>query len=433
MKNFQDFCGFENGSKFILWNADDNDFGDCFKLICLVCPANFILVCSSIFFARRKLHILAFLDRWLYVLSKLQILICALIFFELVIEVCCACSLNSYHPPVYLLSCSLVALAWISNAFTVWRNRHILLLKRCYPAVHVTALIVASLMTCVQLYSVILKTQRSDLNSLLVHEYGIISRSVLEVIFLILLIPPACASCNRINLNIDSSTAPSTGIQVNSERDAILRSASRATFYSSMQCVTDDLGIAEDRSNCFSKLTFWWVRAMMMKGYKGSLQSVEDLFLLPQSLSTKKLRILFSDNLNPLDSKTNPDATIITGNQIQDDSCSSDHEYNSIMFLPGVQRSVSDPNFRFRYQSSSIRRQTTESTNSGEYSENEALGTSNPKVTNQRSLLSALHHAFGLQYYCVGLLKLTGDALSFAGPLLLHALVSFMENRQVNS
>ena len=30
-------------------------------------------------------------------------------------------------------------------------------------------------------------------------------------------------------------------------------------------------------------------------------------------------------------------------------------------------------------------------------------------------------YSFGLQYYCVGLLNLTGDALSFAGPLLLHA------------
>ena len=426
MTNLQDFCGYKNGSTFILWNRSNNDFGDCFTLVCLVCPANFLLFCSSFFFARRKLQISEFLERRLYILSKLQVLICALIALESLIEVSCSWSLKSYHPPIYLLSSSLVALAWISNAFTVWRNRHILLLKRCYPAVQVAVLILAFLMTCIQLYSVVLRIQRTDFYSLLIYEYGIITRIVLEVAFLVLLIPPACASCNRIGLNTDSSTAVSTGIQASTERGSILRSASRGTFYSSTQCVSDDLGIAEDKSNFISKLTFWWVRPMMMKGYKGHLEGVEDLFLLPQSLSTKKIRILFSENFDSLDAQTNQDAAT---NQIQDDSYSSD---TSIIFFPGMQKSASDPNFRSRYQNSMIQRITTASSNSAEYSEIEGPGSTVPKVIHNRSLLSALHHSFGLQYYCVGFLKLTGDGLSFAGPLLLHALVSFMENRQVS-
>lgn len=426
MTNLQDFCGYKNGSTFIFWNRSNNDFGDCFTLVCLVCPANFLLFCSSIFFARRKLQAFEYLERRLYILSKLQVLLCALIALESLIEVLCSWSLKSYHPPIYLLSSTLVALAWISNAFTVWRNRHILLLKRCYPAVQVAVLILAFLMTCIQLYSVILRIQRTDFDSLLIYEYGIITRIVLEVTFLVLLIPLACASCNSVGLNTDSSTAASTGIQASTERGSILRSASRGTFYSSTQCVSDDLGIAEDKSNFISKLTFWWVRPMMMKGYKGNLESVEDLFLLPQSLSTKKIRILFSENFDSLDAQTNQDAAT---NQIQDDSYSSD---TSIIFFPGMQKSASDPNFRSRYQNSMIRRITTASSNSAEYSEIEGPGSTVPKVIHGRSLLSALHHSFGLQYYCVGFLKLTGDALSFAGPLLLHALVSFMENRQVS-
>ena len=428
MRNLQDFCGYKNGSTFILWNRNNNEFGDCFKLLCLVCPANFLLFCTSIFFARRKLQVFEFLERRLYVLSKLQVLICALIFLESLIEVSCSWSLKSYHPPVYLLSCSLVALAWISNAFTVWRNRHALLLKRCYLAVQLAVIILAFLMTCIQLYSVILRIQRTDFDSLLIHEYGIIARIALEATFLVLLVPPACSSCNRIGLNTDSSTAASTGIQASTERVSILRSASRGTFYSSTQCVSDDLGIAEDKSNFISKLTFWWVRPMMIKGYKGNLKSVEDLFLLPRSLSTKKIRILFSENFDSLDAPTNQDAAT---NQIQDDSYSSDNG-TSIMFFPGMQKSASDPSFRSQYQSPMIRRIMTTSSNSTEYSEIEGTGTTVPKVPHERTLLSALHHSFGLQYYCVGFLKLTGDALSFAGPLLLHALVSFMEDRQVS-
>lgn len=424
MTNLQDFCGSKNASQFVLWN--NGDFGECFKLLCLVCPANFLLVCSSMFFARRKWQTFEFLQHHLYLLTKLQALICALIFLEALIEVSCSWSLRTYHPPVYLLSSFLIALAWISNAFTVWRNRQVFILRRCYPAVHVAFILLAFLMSSVQVYSVFHKIHGNDFDSLLIHEYGTLVRICLQVMFLVLLIiPTASSTCNRIGLNVDSSTT-SCRIQSTShtEREAILRSGSRGTFYSSTQCVTDHLGVAEEKSNLFSKLTFWWVRPMMQKGFKGRLQSAADLFMLPQSLSTKRVRYLFTDNFECTDNQPNQ------SNQVLDDSISDDHGYTSIIFFPGTQKSVSDPNFRLRYGSRSVRK--TISTNSADFSENEDPSITVPKVAVQRTLLRALHNSFGLQYYCVGLLKLTGDALSFAGPLLLHALVSFMENKQAS-
>ncbi|XP_045610459.1 ATP-binding cassette sub-family C member 10 [Procambarus clarkii] len=45
------------------------------------------------------------------------------------------------------------------------------------------------------------------------------------------------------------------------------------------------------------------------------------------------------------------------------------------------------------------------------------------------AFLRALHKCFGVQFYSIGLLKLAGDTLGFAGPLLLHELVSFIENK----
>ncbi|NXS08480.1 MRP7 protein, partial [Neodrepanis coruscans] len=45
-------------------------------------------------------------------------------------------------------------------------------------------------------------------------------------------------------------------------------------------------------------------------------------------------------------------------------------------------------------------------------------------------LFSALHAAFGLRFYSLGLLKLAGNLLGFSGPLLLNLLVNFMESRQ---
>ncbi|NXD78404.1 MRP7 protein, partial [Halcyon senegalensis] len=45
-------------------------------------------------------------------------------------------------------------------------------------------------------------------------------------------------------------------------------------------------------------------------------------------------------------------------------------------------------------------------------------------------LFSVLHAAFGLHFYCLGLLKLASNILGFSGPLLLNLLVNFMESRQ---
>ena len=434
MATLQHFCGFKNESSFIFWDRNKKDFGDCFKMLCLVTPANILLFCSSLFFARRKLQIANLLGQSSFILSKLQVFICALIFLELIVEVSCSLTVNSYHSPVYFLSCAIVGLAWMSNAFMAWRHRYITILRRCYPTIHVLVILLVFLMTSLELYSVILKARRSRFNSLLIHEYGTICRLILEVIFLSLLLPLVRCLSNRSGLSTDFLTVQSTGIQVSgmqvsSEKDAMLRSASRGTFYSSIQCVSNHLGIGEDGANVISKLTFWWVQRMMKKGYKGELQSTEDLFLLPQSLSTKKLRITFADSFGFLEQETVQESP---GNHPRDNSCSSDDGYAPIMFRPGMQKSVSDPNFTSRYQGASVQRHATTSTNSTNFSHFEVPTDKDNKVVDHRTLLNALHHAFGVQYYCIGILKLTGDALSFAGPLLLHALVSFMENHQVS-
>lgn len=45
------------------------------------------------------------------------------------------------------------------------------------------------------------------------------------------------------------------------------------------------------------------------------------------------------------------------------------------------------------------------------------------------SLLRALHSCFWKQFYGIGILKLVADLSNFAGPLLLSALVGFIENK----
>lgn len=48
------------------------------------------------------------------------------------------------------------------------------------------------------------------------------------------------------------------------------------------------------------------------------------------------------------------------------------------------------------------------------------------------TLMKELNRSFGLHYYPLGVLKLMADLLGFAGPLLLHQLVAFIENSAVS-
>jgi hypothetical protein len=110
----------------------------------------------------------------------------------------------------------------------------------------------------------------------------------------------------------------------------------------------------------------------MKKGLEGKLKNAEDLFYLPSSLSTKEIAVAFNRILQTLRKSLRRDSTTDDGSQ-------------------GKQGNLK-----------------------------------------KRLLLRALHKAFGVRYYSIGILKFVGDCLGFAGPLLLHALVSFMENKNVS-
>ena len=164
------------------------------------------------------------------------------------------------------------------------------------------------------------------------------------------------------------------GIQAEaSETDKLLGSSDFHVYYSglSKQQSSNELTKVDENSGLLSSMTFWWVYKLMKEGLLGRLKNAEDLFYLPPSLSTKEIAVLFQKILQGLHDKSLPTTS----------SCGSKEKQ------------------------------------------------SNGK---KRLLLKALHKAFGLRYYSIGVLKFVGDCLGFAGPLLLHALVSFMENKNVS-
>ena len=174
---------------------------------------------------------------------------------------------------------------------------------------------------------------------------------------------------------------------------------------------------SEDNANPLSLLSFWWLTPLLRRGASGHLQRPSDLPLLPRALSTARIREKFQRILK-------------WGQQTRSNS-----------FDPTDERSLRslDRLSQYSSQQSIPRGSINEAEDTEPYfnvtsSDHVIEDTPLPHIrtsTTPFSLIRALNRAFGLHYYPLGLMKLTGDCLGFAGPLLLHQLVGFMENRKV--
>ncbi|XP_028396229.1 LOW QUALITY PROTEIN: multidrug resistance-associated protein 7-like [Dendronephthya gigantea] len=201
-----------------------------------------------------------------------------------------------------------------------------------------------------------------------VENYGCLVRLVLQTLAVVMLMV--------VRLKWNSSGAPNkrlhTGIQAEaSETDKLLGSEDFRVYYSglSKDYPSEELRKVDENSGILSRTMFWWVYELMKKGLEDKLKVAEDLYCLPASLSTKHIAESFRRILQKMHKSLNRN---------DHGTCGSDEKNNATKYL----------------------------------------------------LLKALHKAFGVQYYSIGILKFLGDCLGFAGPLLLHALVSFMENKQ---
>lgn len=176
---------------------------------------------------------------------------------------------------------------------------------------------------------------------------------------------------------------------------------------------------SEDKANLLSRLLFWWVGPLLRRGALGLLQKPDDLVLLPKSLETSKLRKQFQlacgvlETTQPIQrtGKATCGRSDVETERNEPEDCESVESGDSeswheslIVNMKGATPSVNE---QMRRQ-----RMSRESSSS--------------------SLFRSLNRSFGLHYYPLGVLKLVADMLGFAGPLLLYALISFMENRKVS-
>ncbi|KAK6642139.1 hypothetical protein RUM44_013862 [Polyplax serrata] len=129
------------------------------------------------------------------------------------------------------------------------------------------------------------------------------------------------------------------------------------------------LGVAMENESFTSKLIFYWVYPLMKKGCDKKLETCDDLFDLPNSMNTSFL-------------------------------CRKLH--SALGSTPTMEKETRS------YGATDV-----------------AILPKPEKVT----LFKALHMCFGIEFYAIGLLKLSSDLLAFGGPILLNKLVNFIEDK----
>lgn len=142
--------------------------------------------------------------------------------------------------------------------------------------------------------------------------------------------------------------------------------------------------VAEDGSDCFSRLFYLWLTPLLRRGQCGELDRPIDVYHLPRKLRTNVVRRYFHQCWEAC----RPGA-VVANRQDQ--------------WPRPVSRNLLTGTWSSHYQEEPL------------------------ELEGDVGLLKVLHKAFGLRYYMLGVLKVVVNMLSFAGPLLLSSLVNFME------
>lgn len=354
----QKLCGLNSSHEVI----QSGFLSPCFIHLWLVCPVHTLMAAINVFYIAKH-HSNSMCPH--QNVLKANRLLSMLVVFVVVTEIAClATDLQKYHPTSYYLSITFIAFAWLLTFMYMQR-------KNRPPLLLCAMLILSSGTTVIELSALVIQANYTHINNNnhRIENYCIIFRLLLQTLGLVTLVilrikwVPNKLVNRRLHAGIQAEA---------SETDKLLGSEDFRVYYSSLakQQSSAELSIVDENSDMLSRTTFWWVYKLMKKGLKGKLETAEDLFHLPPSLSTKEIAVLIQRILKSVNKS-------VCGN----DSCHDVGEKQSIL--------------------------------------------------KKHLLLKALHQGFGARYYSIGILKFLGDCLGFAGPLLLHALVSFMENENV--
>lgn len=144
--------------------------------------------------------------------------------------------------------------------------------------------------------------------------------------------------------------------------------------------------VAEDGSGCLSRLFYLWLTPLLGRGQRGELERPANVYHLPRKLRTSVICRYFHQCWE----------ACRLGSPLTD---------QQDQWPRPVSTNLLSGTWSLHHQEEPL------------------------ELEGDVGLLKVLHKAFGKWYYILGVLKLTVNIFSFAGPLLLSSLVSFMEEK----
>ncbi|XP_003727446.1 multidrug resistance-associated protein 7 [Strongylocentrotus purpuratus] len=290
------------------------------------------------------------------------------------------------------------SVAWLLLSLYLWklRRQSIQLVRTHKPVIAIWAL--TFIAVCIRLSTVIKQLLNQDDTLASGEEGTIIASIVLQALYLGTLLPgPRHTSVHHEfgGTSLYQSINEDIGGE---DREPLLSTSSRK----SSDII--NLGIAEETASLLSKATFWWTRPLMRKGAKGQLSRSTDVFYLPKKLTASHVESYFSTKY-PQGSAAFAEDVFTTNKSNHNAQSHEDAE-------------------RKGYGSTQARSVKQEENIVPEFTIEDGCK-NEPEVT----LCRALFKAYGVKFFLLGIVKFLANCLTFGGPLLLNALVSFMENR----
>ncbi|KAI4463602.1 atp-binding cassette sub-family c [Holotrichia oblita] len=423
---WEDLCGPE-GLK--IWSQDTHDLGICFQELCLQIPAMVILAVVSAYYFGNQLQSVS---RGFYQLRAINIRcgIVALLTLTPVLQVYIVLINNDVDKyPIFYFISVVQGLTWLTHLGYNLTLRNKLGLSARGPV------FVCFVWTIIAVLNVIMVRSRSliyraadkpNYGLSLCYGFSILT-VVLHSLYALTLIPndgdTVCVQHQRIR-RVPTHIVFS---QPN-ESQPLLPGNAYLRFVEERD--PNYLGIAMEDATWLSKLLFYWVNPLMRKGMEEKLRNADDLFDLPDSLRSdtlsRKLERALSGHNDDIHSRKRSTIRRLGA-------------YSSVFSQRVAKISVPGQTARDRtriycthvdaiYLFSGYGSLSHGSSGYESVPVDEDVCVVDPSRRNV-SLFRALHRCFGLQFYAVGLLKLTADCAGFTGPMLLNKLVKFIEDK----
>ncbi|CAL1292974.1 unnamed protein product [Larinioides sclopetarius] len=347
MKILDEFCG----ETFFIW--DGHNIGWCFRQICLICLAYFILLVSSTYFIGFPFLHFSLRTKFERFIIATRTLISVFLSLLSIVQIYKLYRMNREKEisAAKIIPLLLKGIAWASHAFYLKRLLYGITYRIRGPQLITFSVVICFVVTACDFY---FSGRDSHSDS---GYYISLAVLVFHIIYIVTLLPRNIKKDEDIwtrSLNSDLE-----------EQEPLMHSVLSRYYGFSAETDSQDLGVAEESSNIFSRILFLWVHSLMLKGFNKNLKNIDDLYDLPPSLQSANLsEKIFSERI-ALNETEQENYVKLCCNSVK------------IKTLP---------------------------------------------------LVALLYKTFAFEFFSIGILKLICNISNFGGPLLLNALVSFLES-----